>query len=78
MKKVVLILYAFGIFLQNILFGSTAFSPITHGNTSLAAPGALAHRLQRRIACKIQNGRQWAPNGRRGLDRCLPLGFGAF
>ena len=26
-------------------------------NTSLAAPGALAHRLQRRTACKIQNGR---------------------
>ena len=30
-------------------------------NTSLAAPGAHAHRLQRRIACKIQNGRQGAP-----------------
>ena len=29
-------------------------------NTSLAAQGALAHRLQRRTACKIQNGRQWA------------------
>ena len=33
----------------------------TSYNTSLAAPGALAHRLQRRTACKIQNGRQWAP-----------------
>ena len=30
-------------------------------NTSLAAPGALAHRLQCRTACKIQNGRQGAP-----------------
>ena len=30
-------------------------------NTSLAAPGALAHRLQRRTACKIQHGRQEAP-----------------
>ena len=30
-------------------------------NTSLAAKGALAHRLQRRTACKIQNGRQGAP-----------------
>ena len=30
-------------------------------NTSLAAPGALAHCLQRRTACKIQNGCQWAP-----------------
>ena len=29
-------------------------------NTSLAAPGALAHRLQRRNACKIQYGRQGA------------------
>ena len=27
-------------------------------NTSLAEKGALAHRLQRRTACKIQNGRQ--------------------
>ena len=30
----------------------------TARNTSLAAPGALAHRLQRRTACFIQNGRQ--------------------
>ena len=30
-------------------------------NTSLAAPGALAHLLQRRNACKIQNVRQGAP-----------------
>ena len=30
-------------------------------NTSLAAKGALANRLQRRTACKIQNGRQGAP-----------------
>ena len=29
-------------------------------NTSLAAPGALAHRLQCHTACKIQNGRQGA------------------
>ena len=40
-------------------------------NTSLAAPGALAHQLQRCTACKIQNGR-W------GLERYLPLGFWAF
>ena len=30
-------------------------------NASLAAKGALANRLQRRTACKIQNGRQGAP-----------------
>ena len=30
---------------------------INSWDTSLAAPGALAHRLQRRTACKIQNGR---------------------
>ena len=30
-------------------------------NTSVAAKGALAHRLQPRTACKIRNGRQvWA------------------
>ena len=33
-------------------------------NTSLAAKGALANRLQRRTACKIQNGRQGAPKCR--------------
>ena len=33
----------------------------TDGNTSLAAMGVLAHRLQRRTACKIRNGRQGAP-----------------
>ena len=32
-----------------------------NNNTSLAAKGALANRLQRRTACKIQNGRQGAP-----------------
>ena len=31
------------------------------GNASLVAKGALAHRLQRRTACKIHNGRQGAP-----------------
>ena len=30
-------------------------------NTSLVAKGALAHRQQRRTACKIQNGHQGAP-----------------
>ena len=38
-------------------------------NTSLAAKGAIAHRLQCRTACKIQNGRQGAPKW---------LGFWAF
>ena len=38
-------------------------------NTSLAAPGALAHRLQRRTACKIQNGRQGAPKWQRGSGK---------
>ena len=61
-------------------------------NSSLAAPGSLAHRLHRRTAsnaappatphrhtaCKIQNGRQGAPKWRTGLERCLPLGFWAF
>ena len=30
-------------------------------NTSLAVKGALANHLERRTACKIQNGRQGAP-----------------
>ena len=34
-------------------------------NTSLAANGALAHRIQRRTACKIQNGRRGPQNGHR-------------
>ena len=34
-------------------------------NTSLAAKGALAHRLQRRTAFKIQNGRQGAGTGKK-------------
>ena len=31
-------------------------------NTSLAAPGALTHRMQRHTARKIKNGHQGAPN----------------
>ena len=47
-------------------------------NTCLAAPGALAHRLQRRTACKIQNGRQGAPKwatgtGKGSIPRLLAL-----
>ena len=37
------------------------FCAVFGTNTSLAAQGALAHRLQRRSACKIQNGRQGGP-----------------
>ena len=38
-------------------------------NTSLAAKGALANRLRRRTACKIQNGRQGAPKWQRGSGK---------
>ena len=38
-------------------------------NTSLAAKGALANRLQRRTACKTQNGRQGAPKWQRGSGK---------
>ena len=38
-------------------------------NTSLAAKGVLANRLQRRTACKIQNGRQGAPKWQRGSGK---------
>ena len=39
------------------------------GNTSLAAKGALTNRLQRRTACKIQNGRQGTPKWQRGSGK---------
>ena len=42
-------------------------------NTSLAAPGALANRLQLRTACNAAPPASGPQNGRRGL----PLGFGA-
>ena len=38
-------------------------------NTSLTAKGALAYCLQRRTACKIQNGRQGAPKWQRGSGK---------
>ena len=38
-------------------------------NTSLAAKGALANRLQRRTDCKIQNGRQGALKWQRGSGK---------
>ena len=47
-------------------------------HTSLAVKGTLAHRLQRRITCKIQKAARGPQNGRWGLERCLPLGFWAF
>ena len=54
-----------------------AFLTAIFENTSLAAPGALAHRLQRRTACNAAPRASGPQNGRRGLERCLPLGFGA-
>ena len=44
-------------------------------NTSLAAKGALAQRLQRRTACKTQHGHQGAPKWPTGLERGLTLDF---
>ena len=38
----------------------TSVDDFEHWNTSLAAKGALANRLQHRTACKIQNGRHGA------------------
>ena len=47
-------------------------------NTSLAAKGKLAHRLQRRTTCKIQNGRQWAQKWPTGSEKASTPRFGAF
>ena len=44
-------------------------------NTSLAAPGALVHRLQRRTDRKIQNGRQGAPKWPMGSGNVSPPMF---
>ena len=44
-------------------------------NTSLAAPGALAHRLQRRTACNAAPPASGPQNGRRGLERGPILGY---
>ena len=49
-----------------------------NANTSLAVPGALAHRLQCRSVCNAAPPASGPQNGRRGLERCLPLGFWAF
>ena len=53
-------------------------------NTSLAAKGPLAHRLQRlhhRTAAppaKSKMAGRGPQNGRLGLEKCLPLGFWVF
>ena len=50
-------------------------------NASLAAPGALANRLQRHTAtppAKSKMAARGPQNGRGGLERYLPLGFWAF
>ena len=39
-----------------------------------SAKGALAHRLQLRTACKIQNGQQGAPKWRTGSGKVSTLG----
>ena len=45
------------------------YKGILNRNTSLAAQGALAHRLQRHTACKIKNGRQGAPKWHTGSGK---------
>jgi len=44
-------------------------------NTSLVARGALAYRLQRRTACKIENGRQGGQKWPTGSGKVLTLRF---
>ena len=47
----------------------------TNENSSLAANGALAHRLQYRTACKMQNGHQGAPKWRTGSGKVSTTRF---
>ena len=49
----------------------------TRKNTGLAAPGALAHRLQRRTAWKSKMAARGPQNGQRGLERGLTSGYWA-
>ena len=62
---------------HNFLYSPSPRIMKTDLNISLAAPGALAHRLQRRTDCNAAPRASGPQNGRRGLERCLPLGFGA-
>ena len=61
-----------------IFFYSEFLIRKTNKNTSLAATGALAHRLQRRTPAKSKMAARGPQNGRGGLERCLLLGFWAF
>ena len=65
-----------GIWYRETVINKTVLKNRVH-NTSLAAKGALANRLQRRTACKSKMAARGPQNGRRGLERGLPLGFGA-
>ena len=47
-------------------------------NTSLAAKGALAYRLQRRTFAKSKMAARGPQNDQRGLESCLPTDFWAF
>ena len=74
----------------NFLEGCTLHICENTLNTSLAAKGALAHRLQRCTACNTCNtcnttlpakskmADSGPENGWRGLERWLPLGFWVF
>ena len=53
--------------------------PVRYANTSLAAKGPLAHRLQHCTACKIQNGQYGAPKWQTGSGKVsTPRFFGHF
>ena len=54
---------------QSIARAMSIARMLSNSNTSLSAKGALAHRLQPRTACKIQNGRQVAPKWRTGSGK---------
>ena len=51
------------------------YQPSGAGGTR--SPPATPHRLQRRTAYNTAPPASGPQNGRRGLERCLPLGFGA-
>ena len=63
---------------QSIARAMSIARMLSNSNTSLAAKGALAYRLRRRTACKIQNDCQGAPKWQTGSGKVSTLRFFGF
>ena len=61
----------------HLYFPFAKYSEHKLNTNQAAAPGALTHRLQHHIACKIKMAARGHKNGCLGLERRQPLGFWA-